>query len=99
MTTLNKLNRITALSAGDIFQVWGTANGDLRGCATSVLIEYIEGIALTNIKLATYTVTTAPTGSVGEIIYVTNGDAGSPCLAVHNGTDWKVVSLGATISI
>ena len=34
----------------------------------------------------------------GDVAYCSNGDAGSKCLAIYNGTDWKVVSLGATIS-
>ena len=34
----------------------------------------------------------------GDIAYCSNGDAGSKCIAIYNGTDWKVVSLGATIS-
>ena len=40
------------------------------------------------------------TGSygIGQMAYVSDGDGGSPCLAVFNGTDWKVISLGATIS-
>jgi hypothetical protein len=41
----------------------------------------------------TYTVTTAnaiPAASrtTGQIIYVSNGLAGAPCLAVYNGTNW-----------
>lgn len=37
-----------------------------------------------------YTVGTAPTASsyTGGLIYVSNGDAGSPCLAYSNGTNW-----------
>jgi hypothetical protein len=34
----------------------------------------------------------------GDVAYCSNGDAGSKCIAVYNGTDWKVISLGATIS-
>jgi len=34
----------------------------------------------------------------GDVAYCSNGDAGSKCVAVYNGTAWKVVSLGATIS-
>lgn len=56
----------------------------------------IEG---TYIRLLNFTVATAPSGAVqGDIGYCSNGDAGSPCIALHNGTDWKVVALGATIS-
>lgn len=34
----------------------------------------------------------------GDIVFVTDGDAGNPCLAVYNGTDWLRISLGAAIS-
>lgn len=34
----------------------------------------------------------------GDVAYCSNGDSGGKCIAVYNGTDWKVVSLGATIS-
>ncbi len=49
-------------------------------------------------NLPSYTVATVPTGSEGDMIYVTDGDAGSKCVAVFDGSNWKVVSLGATIS-
>lgn len=62
----------------------------------------MDGYAIINgrIGLKTYTVATIPTaiGKTGQCAYVTNGDAGSPCLAVSDGTDWKRIALGATIS-
>jgi len=42
MTTLNQLNRISVLASGDIFQIWDTSSGDLKGCAASVLKTYID---------------------------------------------------------
>lgn len=34
------------------------------------------------------------TGSVaGDIIYLTDGDAGQPCLSIYDGTNWRVVRL------
>ena len=41
---------------------------------------------------------TALTVAEGTIAYCSDGDAGSKCLAVYDGTAWKVVSLGSTIS-
>lgn len=40
--------------------------------------------------LETFTVATAPdaTQYTGAIIYVSNGAAGSPCIAFSNGTNW-----------
>jgi hypothetical protein len=34
----------------------------------------------------------------GDTVFCSNGDAGDACVAVYDGTDWKVLSLGATIS-
>jgi len=42
-------------------------------------------------KLPTYTVATVPSASTagaGTLIYVSNGLAGAPCVAVSNGTSW-----------
>jgi len=38
-------------------------------------------------------------GRKGSLVYVVNGAAGSPCLAVSDGTNWKVVTIsGTTVS-
>ena len=34
----------------------------------------------------------------GDIAYCSNGNAGAKTMAVYDGTNWKVVALGATIS-
>lgn len=39
-----------------------------------------------------------PSPQTGDIIALSNGAAGQPCLAMYNGSAWKVISLGATIS-
>lgn len=36
--------------------------------------------------------------TAGQLAYVTDGDGGSPCLAVYDGSNWKVLSLGSAIS-
>lgn len=33
-----------------------------------------------------------------RVIYVTNGDTGSACIAVSNGTNWLRIALGAAIA-
>lgn len=52
--------------------------------------------------LPSYTVTQAnalPEKTVaGSMIYVTNGLAGQPTLAISDGTNWKIASSNATIS-
>jgi hypothetical protein len=34
----------------------------------------------------------------GDVVFVTNGNAGAPCLAVYNGTSWLRIALGAAIA-
>jgi len=54
-----------------------------------------------SLQLPVYTVAQANALSnktTGQVIYVSNGSGGNPSLAVYNGSDWKVVSLGSTIS-
>lgn len=51
------------------------------------------------VQLPEYTVAGAPaaTGLAGTVIYVNNGLAGAPCLAVSNGTNW-ISPAGTTIA-
>lgn len=53
------------------------------------------------VDLPSYSVAAAPSAvtlGAGTMHWSTNGDAGSACLGVSDGTDWKVVALGATTS-
>lgn len=63
---------------------------------------YVDNLyAAANVQLPVYTVAQASALSginAGQVIYVSNGDSGSPCLAVYSAGDWKRVALGATIS-
>jgi len=47
-----------------------------------------------------YTVATLPAAAsnVGRTVYVSDGSAGSPCAAISDGTNWKVVAIGATVA-
>ena len=54
-----------------------------------------------SIKLPSYTVAQAgniSSPTAGQVIYVSNGDSGAPSLAVYDGSSWKRVALGTTIS-
>jgi hypothetical protein len=52
------------------------------------------------LKASEYTVTTVPSAAAhkGRIIYVSNGAAGSPCLAYSNGTSWLRLVFGAAVN-
>jgi len=52
-----------------------------------------------SLQIGSYDGDNLPTiGTSGRIIYVTNGNSGSPCLAIDDGSDWKVIALGTTVS-
>ena len=58
--------------------------------------EYVEG----HWRPSSYTVATLPTASEssGEVIYVSDGDDGSPCLAYCDGTNWLRIEIGTAVS-
>ena len=54
-----------------------------------------------SLQLPTYTVTQANALSnkaAGQVIYVSNGNGGAPCLAVYNGSNWQQVRFDGVIS-
>jgi len=56
-------------------------------------------ISGTIMTLKSYNVAGVPSASpAGQMIYVTDGNAGAATVAVSDGSAWKVVALGATIS-
>ena len=53
----------------------------------------------TVIRLKVYNVAGVPSASsAGKLIWVTDGNSGSPTVAVSDGSNWKVIAFGATIS-
>ena len=53
------------------------------------------------LRLSSLTVAQAnalTTNTTGDIAMVSDGDAGSLCVAVYDGTNWKRIALGTTIS-
>jgi len=88
-------------------------NADVTGAKFDLIHNATTVFSLRNdnsLRLAgafvmpSFTVTTAPNPSTasgvgaGAMIYVTNGNAGSPCLAVSDGASWKRIALGAAIA-
>lgn len=53
------------------------------------------------VTMSEYTVATVPAAAThkGRIIYVSNGAAGSPCLAYSNGTSWLRIVFGAAVAV
>ena len=68
--------------------------------STNGFVGDVTGGVTGLVTLPTYTVAGAPAASsvtAGTCIYVSNGEAGSPCIAVSDGTNWYA-GTGAVIS-
>lgn len=64
--------------------------------AVAVTGGTISGTIMT---LPSYAVSGVPSASpAGQLIYVTDGNSGAATVACSDGSNWKVVALGATIS-
>ena len=55
-------------------------------------------IAGTAITLQSFSVASAPAATLGRLIHVTNGDGGNECAAIGDGTYFRVIEMGSTIS-
>lgn len=68
-----------------------TSTNGFIGAVTGNVTGNVTGTVTGAVTLPTYTVTTANAltpKTAGKIIYVSNGLAGAPCIAVGNGTNW-----------
>jgi hypothetical protein len=75
-----------------------------NGIGNSIIVD-ANGVAqfatIQSLQLPIYTVTQAnalANKATGQLIYVSNGDSGSPSLAVYNGSNWQKVVFGGAIS-
>jgi len=95
--------------SGDVIEVrqitaTTTVTSLTNGIGNSIVVD-ANGIAqfatIHSLQLPTYTVTQANALSnkaSGQIIYVSNGNGGTPCLAVYNGSNWQQVRFDGVIS-
>jgi hypothetical protein len=112
ITSLRKVDGVDStadlqISGGSIVQrVVGTLGGANRTANTlqpEGIYFYDDGVSVVlegTIKPEPYTVATLPSAAAfdAHLIHVADGDAGDPCLAVSNGTNWLRIALGAAVS-
>ena len=56
----------------------------------------MSGVVIT---LPSYATSGLPSpGTAGRLVYVTDGDGGDKCLGFDDGSAWKRIALGATVS-
>jgi len=102
---------ISGLSSPIAIADGGTASTSASGARTALGLGTIatqasNAVALTGgtisgtiMTLKSYAVSGVPSASpAGQMIYVTDGNSGAATVAVSDGSAWKVVALGATIS-
>ena len=109
---LNELGSPTVSVATPISIANGGTNGTSASAARSnlglgtIATQASNSVALTGgaisgtiMTLPSYAVAGVPSASpAGQLIYVTDGNSGAATVACSDGSDWKVVALGATIS-
>lgn len=72
MSDINQLSAMSSLSAGDLFAVWSTSNGDTRKAAASVLLAYIQA----NLTLPqTFTTQYSAPSATGFSVSITDGSS------------------------
>ena len=81
-----------------------TVTSITNGTGNSIAVD-ANGVAqfatIQSLQLPIYTVTQAnalANKATGQLIYVSNGNSGSPSLAVYNGSNWQKVVFGGAIS-
>ena len=73
-----------------------TGNLQLQPSSGIVKIDTVLRLAQVNADdLGAMTGTTSPLA--GDVVYLTNGDVGRPCLGVYNGTAWRIVRFGTQV--
>lgn len=75
-----------------------SVTGTVNLIASTGIISINNVLRLTQIyaaDLGTETGTASP--SAGDCCYLVDGDAGSPCVGVYDGTQWRVVRLMTTV--
>ena len=109
---LNELGEPTVTVATPIAIASGGTNATSASAARTnlgigtIATQASNAVALTGgtisgtiMTLPSYAVSGVPSASpAGQMIYVTDGNSGAATVAVSDGSNWKVVALGATIS-
>lgn len=103
MSTVNELTTQDTVVGSDQVVIYSTVNGQTRKAPMTAVLAYVEANldnTLAPVLLPSYLLAALPAAAAYPYaaVYCLNGNAGQPCVAVSNGTAWKVVALGATVS-
>jgi hypothetical protein len=84
----------------------GVGSIEAFGTAANINIELVPKGTNADVRVTTpfglrsYDVASLPAAANhnGDVVHVSNGNAGQPCLAVSNGTNWLRIGLGTAVS-
>lgn len=98
----------TGPAGSNIGPFFGDLRGSVIGDDSSIIIDattsnisgaVISASDLLNLPIYTTAQAAGISGAVaGAVIYVSDGNSGSPCLAVRSGSSWLRIALGLAIS-
>ena len=107
MSSISQLSEASAASVSMQVPVYDTNNGQPRKVSLQQVVDLVQEnlagdatAASGPFALSDYSVAELPSASANpqSVVYCSNGDAGNPCLAVSNGTNWLRVALGAAVA-
>lgn len=90
---LNSSSEVPAANLPDTFSTGTSNNLVLQPDTGRVAIQDVL-----NLNPQTVAELNARSNIEGDVAYCSNGDAGSECIAVYDGTDWLRISLGTAIA-
>ena len=91
---LNASSKILATYLPDEINSSSATNLTLDPTTGKVALEEILNLS----PLTTAQLNARSDQAEGDVAYCSDGNSGSKCVAIYDGSNWKVVSLGATIS-
>jgi hypothetical protein len=94
IASLNSSGKVTSTELPTTYTTSGGTDLTLQPASSKVAVQDI--INLNPQTVAQLTAIATPVA--GDVAYCSNGDAGSACIAVYSGSNWKVVGLGSNIS-
>lgn len=93
IASLDSSGKVPVAQIPDTITSSGSSDITLQPDSDRVTVFY-----LVNLQPRSVSQLSSITGEIGDVAYCENGDAGAPCLAVYNGTNWKKIAFGANIS-
>ncbi len=80
----------------------GKGGSDSVNAVLSEVDARLDKTEVGNFQFETFTVATLPNAATPSnarrVVFVSNGNAGQPCLAVSNGTNWLRIVFGAAVA-